>query len=89
MLWGDVWQGVVGQKVWILPDSTRQSFFRAGDPLSSKQKRSYLWGFHLFGGRRGAPRRPVGARRDPWGPATHGRARLYRNPFGSMGVINR
>ena len=65
MLWGDVWQGVVGQKVWILPDSTRQSFFRAGDPLSSEQKRSYLWGFKHFGGRRGAPRKPVGTRGDP------------------------
>ena len=42
MLWGAVWQGVVGQKVWILPDSTRQSFFRAGGSLPSGQKRSYL-----------------------------------------------
>ena len=76
MLWGDVWQGVVGQKVWILPESTRQSSFSAPATPFLASRNAATYGDSIILGV------PVGPRGNPWdGP-------LLRGPFGFMGVIN-
>ena len=64
MLWEDVWQGVVGQKVWILAESARQSFFSAPAApfLASRNAATYEDSIILgvAAGPRGNPGGPVG-----------------------------
>ena len=62
MLWEAVWQGVVGQKVWIPPESARQSFFSAPAApfLASRNVATYEDSIIL-----GVA---VGPRGSPWGP---------------------
>ena len=76
MSWVDVWQGAVGQKVWILPESTRQSFFPHRRPtfLSSRNAATYEDSILL-----GVA---VGPRGNPWDTP------FLRGPFGFMRVIN-